>query len=168
LLVAPAVALLLGLLTSLVTPLHLTFGTLHVKAGVQEVGEGYLPTFLSPRYSHLRAGRWMYYFINWTTPHSVASVSRRVRRGVRTGAREAEVMNWLKSQGIEHRWEGVHESDRHERFPYQREALSGMVTGRIRETNYDFLMSGDLVLDFLFDRNGTLIDSSVHEEWLGP
>jgi hypothetical protein len=95
-------------------------------------------------------------------------VTRAVQAGTRPGATTAEARRWFQSRGIEPYWDFAQISDRYEAFGYRKGQLSGIVSGRIPETNYDFLMAGDLQINLFFDKQGRLIDSAVTEEWLGP
>jgi hypothetical protein len=156
---------------SLFRPLRLSFGNYHLVCRMDSVPDYPFGSSFSLKDGLLlfRAGDWLYSAKGWSTPYSVARVQKLVLNEVPLGSSPSEVKQWLKWKRIEHwHFNELTIDSRVEDRGHKPDELGGMTTGRIPETNYDFMMVADIELLFVYDQDKKLLDRWVEEDWTGP
>ena len=116
----------------------------------------------------VQVGDWVYHVIMWSTSYAVERVRKMAAREVSLQFTPEQVQRWLTSKGIENGYESAVGTDISGRYAYKKGELSAIIKGRIPETDFDFLMAGDTVILFFFDKKGKMVDYRVQQEWTGP
>ena len=96
---------------------------------------------------------------------TVRQVQAKVNEAVPLGASRDQVESWLKSQGISYWYypsaEGLSDPYVHDEYIRTGELnpddLGGCVVGRILDTKSDFLITWDIKLTFVLDKNSRTI-----------